>query len=90
MKKVILVLALGMIGFSFVSCEKEEINNEDCGVCFETIEQKVFEVCTRPNGLLYLCWNTYQISLEEVECQEEVQEDLGNDRTRIVHCQPYY
>jgi imidazoleglycerol phosphate synthase glutamine amidotransferase subunit HisH len=91
MKKLATILLMGLaIGMTFMSCSKEEVNNEDCGVCFETIEQKVLETCWRPNGLPYLCWNTYRISLTEVECQEEFQEDLGNDRTRRINCQPYY
>ena len=80
MKKVLLVLVLG---FTFMSCSKEE----DCGICFETVYQDLPDTCFYPNGLPYTCWNTYQISLEEVECQEEIQEDLENGTTRIIHCQ---
>ena len=83
MKKFITLLVLGM---TMMSCSKDE----DCGVCFETIEEKVLPYsCIGRDGLADIC-DTIEISSEEVECQEEVEEDLGNNRTRIIKCHNYY
>ena len=51
MKKLILALALSMIGFTFISCEKEEIETEKsnsysityvCSKCGETVKLDIF------------------------------------------------
>ena len=86
MKKLLLVLVLGMTIFS---CSKEEINPyKDCEVCFEQISEDDLDICWNEVGLPYMCTVTNIISEVEVECQEEIFEELegGFNRRRQIYC----